>query len=340
MSAYPVGPVPNNLSSIYTQPYMIRNSGSVPVYLGQDSSLSPGTRSITLDPGAALMWSGETELWAVTDAGTTSEVELLFTGSGSFIPGPSTVSVSARVEQIYNKPVQPITNLTTVLWDSAALGVDLSSYASLVIAFNDPTLMTGLDTSRLIQIQVIQYDSAGFQVWVEAPTFYGSGLMNYTTQIRGASIQVTALYVGGANTGNISVRISGSQIDQGHKYYQVPALSGTYINCTAASGSTSLPTSKWADVVINMAANVTALVYIPSVSGMAYFQFFGGNQASESMQVNLPGTSIFILPIPVLTPTARTYLPPSMIPFPESPVIWQVGNSAAAQSARMLISWE
>lgn len=337
MTAYPVTAVANNLSGIYSQPYMIRNSGSNPVYLGQDSSLSPSTRSITLDAGAALMWSGETELWAVTDPGVTSEVELLFTGTGSFIPGPSTVSVSARVEQIYSKPIQAITNLTSVIYDSS--GLDISEYASIVIALNTPGLMSGVDTSRLIQVQVIQYDSAGNQVWIEAPMFYGSGLLNYTTQVRGASFQITATYVGGATTGNISVQISGSQIDQGHKYYQQPGSSGLFVNCTDG-GSQPKPTSKIVDMQANVAASANALVYLPTIAGIAYIQYHNGTTANQRQQMNGPGSIGYSLSTPLLTATAADYIPPSMIPTPEVPLVWNIFNGSAAGTARVLISWE
>lgn len=104
MPVYPVTDSAKFISGTFIRPYIVKNSGDETVYLGQDSSLTVATRAFSLPVGSTLNWSGDTELYAVTDAGVTSEIELLFTGENSFTPGPSTVQ---------NRSITDVTTLAT-----------------------------------------------------------------------------------------------------------------------------------------------------------------------------------------------------------------------------------
>lgn len=142
MPAYPVdGTRPNQLSGIYSDPYVIRNDGVFDVYLGQDSSLTPGTRELTLTPGSTTTWNGQTELWALCNRGEAVEVELIFTADMSFSPGPKIVDVQSIIGTVtVDGIVQTKQVATATLLDSATTNVPSGSGALQV--FSQP--ITGL----------------------------------------------------------------------------------------------------------------------------------------------------------------------------------------------------
>lgn len=93
----PVRPVTDRAtwqSGTFTRAYIVKNSGDTTVYLGQDSSLTVATRAFSLPSGSTLNWAGDTELWAVTDAGAQGELEVLYDASSAFTPGPDKVTAT------------------------------------------------------------------------------------------------------------------------------------------------------------------------------------------------------------------------------------------------------
>lgn len=101
MSVRQVTANPVQVSGVFSDPYVVRNSGTVPVYIGTDSSLSVATRSSTVDPGGTVTWeSNGMSLWAVTDPGLTGELEMIYNSKFASTPGPSTVNIGNKVNVI------------------------------------------------------------------------------------------------------------------------------------------------------------------------------------------------------------------------------------------------
>lgn len=79
------------LSSLYSNPYQVRNSGQKTVYLGADTSVSPNHYDWSLQPGDTLGFSAQTNLYLVCAPGETSTLEQQYGANGNFTPAPSTV---------------------------------------------------------------------------------------------------------------------------------------------------------------------------------------------------------------------------------------------------------
>lgn len=123
------------ISGIYSQPFIVRNDGKETVYLGQDSSLTVGSRSFTLAPGSSLNWGAGTELWAITDPGKSSRLEWMYDSNTSFTPGPSSVSINSLLTELasyeYSVPDTAVAFFSTI-----TPLIDVSGYSSLYIDVN------------------------------------------------------------------------------------------------------------------------------------------------------------------------------------------------------------
>jgi len=138
MSVVPVDSSATFVSGTFTRPYLVKNSGKETIYLGQDSSLSVIARAFSLPAGSTLNWSGETELWAITDTGLASELEILYTGENSFTPAPGTV-----ISRLANAPtllgtfteIRPVgAGSTARLYPAAGEPlIDVSAFSSIFI---------------------------------------------------------------------------------------------------------------------------------------------------------------------------------------------------------------
>lgn len=135
MPVFPVAPSPNKISGIFTRPYLVKNGGVKTVYLGQDSSLTVGTQSISLPAGGSLNWSGETELWACTAPGETSNLEILYTGDSAFVPGPSQVDATITDPVTINGPSRELANGVANL-------IPVSNASPGYQGTNQPTIVT------------------------------------------------------------------------------------------------------------------------------------------------------------------------------------------------------
>lgn len=129
MSVFLVTQNANKVSGIFTRPYLVRNGGDKTVYLGQDSSLSPGNQSISMPPGSTLNWSGDTDLWACTDIGESSNLEVLYTGDSAFTPGPTDVNATINpiLDNLFYISVTPTDFSYQSPW------VDVRDYQTLVV---------------------------------------------------------------------------------------------------------------------------------------------------------------------------------------------------------------
>lgn len=91
----PVSNIPTKISGTFSSDYQIVNVGTATIYLGQGSSVSTINYGVPLTPGGALQWSGDSELWAVTEPGSTGSLSILYSASSIFTPGPSRVTTEA-----------------------------------------------------------------------------------------------------------------------------------------------------------------------------------------------------------------------------------------------------
>lgn len=181
MPVYGINDSPKFISGTYTRPYIVKNSGDNPVYLGQDSSLTVPTRAFSLPAGSTLNWSGDTELWAVTDGGLTGELELLFTGENSFTPGPSNLKLSSAITLLDTISLPYIGGASSV--SKLGLPVEVSDYSSIILIVSNSTSSAtdgALASTNYITLTATMYDlSAVLGQDVEAQWLLASS--NFTT---------------------------------------------------------------------------------------------------------------------------------------------------------------
>jgi len=129
VSVFTVTESPNFVSGVYSRPYLVRNAGTVAVYLGQDASLAVGAHSISMPPGSTLNWSGETQLWACTAPGETSTLEVLYTGDSAFTPGPTTVNanITPVSDNLFYQSLNPSAFVYQSPW------IDVLDYQTMIL---------------------------------------------------------------------------------------------------------------------------------------------------------------------------------------------------------------
>lgn len=115
---------PAFVSGIYTRPYTVRNAGSKDVYLGQDSSLTVGTRSITLTRGATMQWSGDTELWAICAPGEETSIEYIYEGASSVTDGANVTEIDGPVSIDGPVTVEGIVGIDGAVTVTGNVGID------------------------------------------------------------------------------------------------------------------------------------------------------------------------------------------------------------------------
>lgn len=167
-------------SGVFSRPYLVRNSGATTVYFGQDSSLTPATRAVSLPPGSSLNWQGSTELWAVCATGQTGELEIMQDANSAFTPGPSTVNIAGTVpvsgsvdtsgsnvnvsgSVTTNLPVVTLLNVSSITYAAGAVYksfnngnlLDVSPYQTLriVVSSNNIGPLTSIEYGYRIAIQ-------------------------------------------------------------------------------------------------------------------------------------------------------------------------------------------
>ncbi len=221
------GAQPKFIAGVYSNPFLVRNSGEATVYLGQDSSLSVIARAITLGPGASLNWQGKTELWAITDAGETGELEWLYDADTTITPGPDVVTTRLVYETLYQNlttPIQP--SVVNTLIDS----VDVDAYQSLMVSITAPAAITC--STPTFTLRVRQYSAAGLIVHTAEPRF--SGLGNFTVPLIGSLVTVSVYGDSSFISTNREITISATNALLGRSYYHNPGSIG---QVTGASGA-------------------------------------------------------------------------------------------------------
>jgi len=169
MPVYPVTEVAKFITGTNVQAYIVKNSGSETVYLGQDSSLTVETRAFSITPGGVLQWPGDsTEIWAVTEAGKVSELELLYNSQATYIPGPDSVSVKPVLDNLFYVSVTPSDKIYQSGW------VEVLPYQTLVI-----------ETVALAQGGAIYNGESDIRIRVEWSTT-ASVVTSYESEIFGA----------------------------------------------------------------------------------------------------------------------------------------------------------
>lgn len=198
MSVAPVTSSPSFIAGVFSRPFTIRNSGTNPVYLGQDSSLSPFSRAMTLPRGATMQWAGTSELWACTDTGLTSELEWLYNSSSSITDGATVidgpVTIAGAVEVMGTVALSggsvalsgPVSIAGGVKVDGSTINV-----ANAVRLANLPVLLSSTPffidgTNKATQINIPKVDVSAYAsvivAWVFTPATPGTlalDVLNY-----------------------------------------------------------------------------------------------------------------------------------------------------------------
>lgn len=319
MPVYPVGPRAAFVSSVYSQKYIVKNTDPQnTVYLGQASDLTIPTRAFSLPPGSTLNWSGETELWAMTDPGKTAEIELLYTGENSFSPGPSVVSLK---------------NTAAVLVDNTAgITVGNGTYpiyagstgdASTISVRVDATLSaTPFITSAIAQLQVAWLADDGVTIvsydWCY---FWSGGLLDWKIPVRGSYMTIQLTVAGGIQTSLPNVFAHSALL--GRLYYQEPPKGiQPSAACTLVAQPTAL-SNQYGFVLTKTAAN-SVNIPIASYAGDANMYWETGGVAGPHQGVigtfpTTAGLNNSGIAIARRIDTANTTYEPTPVIFPERP---------------------
>jgi hypothetical protein len=285
---------------------------------------------MTLPPGAALMWAGTSELWAVTDAGESAIVELLFTGSGSFVPGPSSVSINKRVSSLYNGVVTPASQNTTV-FDSSALGIDLSPYSSIQVYlqvnenFSSPSTFLGKVSTKFL------YDNPLYGNYKDY-YFHWTGGISITADVTSNNLQVI-LSLQSLVPATYTVQVTGyseRQTPSTHMYPITIPDNPYYTNLTV--NSSTLDPQGFAGFDFQLTATGLAVAYLPSTSGPNYAFFDTPGSGTWTLQyfknAALPSARI----VNYVSTTTLTTVPPTPIFLREYPIVL-LNNGSAGQRA-------
>ncbi|QOI67171.1 hypothetical protein SEA_MUFFINTHECAT_27 [Microbacterium phage MuffinTheCat] len=257
---------PNLLSGVYAQPYLIRNAGSVDVLLGQDSSLAPGSQSLTLSPGSTFQWSGESELWAMTVTGTSS-LETMQTAGSVFTPAPANVNLNpgatVGLDPSSTVGLNPGSSVGLTPGTSVDTNIPAVPYPVIDVTLSasnttyrpvDTLAVSGLSsmTFSIQNVNVGSYnpDDLGYRiqfVWevivsgvrtvVARRTYFNStyGLVNITTPVYGTHLTVEVTTFGvGPFPGASKVQVCGFRTPlaetYSHQWRVLNAKSGTWQN--------------------------------------------------------------------------------------------------------------
>lgn len=134
MPTYTVQSSALQLSTLYSKPYQIRNSGDATIYLGKDTTVSSGQYDWSLSPGDTLGFGAETFLYVICAPGESSTLEQQYGALGNFTPGPS--NVLARLSNDLTLLATETLVITSAVSNSLVdfYDIDVSQYASILVS--------------------------------------------------------------------------------------------------------------------------------------------------------------------------------------------------------------
>lgn len=302
MTVFQLSTSPTQLQSGYAGGFLVHNNGTNPAYLGLDSSVSHGTQSITLVPGASLTWNGE--LWGVCDNGLPTTLETALQGQGHSAPGPSSVVASlsgpVAIDQANNGvsvpggigvngnvatlPSNKLTLLSTqtLAYNAAAgtyqtlnagpPGLDVSAYASVLIIFSVPTALgaatpaTHLDITLTQVVPDVSYSTADQEFASFLPNANVTQIGSVQVPLVGGQVllQMVLTKLASAAGGNVTAQIYGS-----HEI--IPTT--RYLSWAGATG-----TGMGDNVISNVSAATDTIV--SSANGAAELEVLAGTGSS------------------------------------------------------------
>lgn len=276
-----IGERPSFVAGVYTRPFLIKNSGNATVYLGQDSSLTVASRAFSIAPGGTLNWEGKTELWAITDKGSTSEMEVLYTGNTSSTPGPSIVG-SRNVW----KSVVDVTGVTVPVLELLSYAVaDVTNYSTLQVNIRGEYLNGATPNMDYPIVVAIQWYGGPKEEFLLSRR----GTVQIRTSVKGYGVRIdifnswpsvssswTADYI----TASLSTAVLTDYYS--HAYIYTPSSIDQTEGVAAASITASLP-RKVSKFELTLNANSTGYWYLPHFAGEASLLMLG--TASRSVRL-------------------------------------------------------
>lgn len=268
----PVSFPPLRIAGADDKRFQVINVGDNTVYLGQNSSVSENVYGIPLSAGSSIYWEGDSELWGVCKQGERSSLSILYTASGFFTPGPSTVnSLPGAVPEIIDEINLPFGTSPVFGNFAATASYDISQYTSVIIEYSctgDGSSYSTGTTSGSVSISAIM-KLGGFQTnsvsayWYLIPTGFPAVLPDIAKSSRlivpvsGDTLELLYLFTKSASPsgGDIKIRILGS-----HTFYETPVY---YNQSHVLAGDDKLA------VLTRDIALGSTQVWINSVSGAA-----------------------------------------------------------------------
>lgn len=346
MSVFIVTPTPNLVSGPYSRPYLVRNAGTAVVYLGQDSSLAVGAHAISMPGGSTLNWSGDTQLWAMTAAGESSTLEILYTGDSAFTPGPTNVNATIVpvVDNLFYQSVDPAAFSYQSPW------VDVLDYQTMVVEVS--ALVAGgsvYNGESDIRVTVEWSTTASVVTSYESEVFgaAGSGFTNYRFPVVARFVRFTITRKNPViQLQVINFKVNGLNYVLPSRYMCVPERSSydlsqfgalnqpAYADDYIRSGSLNLTGT--------MAATRNAFAPIPHVAGPVNFgwgRIVQVGAGSGTMQFGiLDGTQIsFAFRGATIAAGALEFLGVTTF-LPKWPVALQVQTSGAATLSSFILN--
>lgn len=267
------GERPSFVAGVYTRPFLIKNSGNATVYLGQDSSLTVASRAFSIAPGGTLNWEGKTELWAIADKGSVSEMEVLYTGNTSSTPGPSIVgsrNVWKRVVDVSTTVVPPLGYLDYTV-------DDVTNYSTLQINIRGEYI-DGNTPNMNYPVRVIIQWYGGPQ---EEYLMSRRGTIQIRTSVKGYGLAITvANNASGVNVPWTADYITASLTTAvlpdyfSHEYIKTNTSLQQTEGIAGAAIVASLP-RKLVKFQFDVAANATGYWYLPHFAGVASLLMLG-----------------------------------------------------------------
>lgn len=301
MPNFPVGERPGQISQTGTQEALIRNTGTSSVFLDKQSSVNPLAYGLELQPLDSVNWPTGDDLWAVTAAGTTSSLSVLYGASGVSLGAVSAV-VTGDVTATITGPVDAnILGTVAVDVQNAVINADVTGN---IIVDSGTVNVGGILTPVAIEGggQVLLNQTAtvaaggvtniNVPVPVNGRTYYAFKVQLQINNAQHATIDRILSYTDSFNNFTTMVRGSLTTLSIGIPYiheFTVPAQENTLsIQLRNSSGAlTTDYTIRVSGVNVGQPTPTTNLGYLLS--------------AAETLQVTPP----------TVAPTLNIWLPPS-----------------------------
>lgn len=296
MPVFTVTSVPFKISDRASQPYLIHNTGDNTIYLGTDSSVSPGFRGYTLVPSATLHWGTTGELWAVTDQGFTSELEWLYDGNSPAVPGPSSVATVNSVSTGYNSnlPVIPIAG-SVALFDGP-----VTSFAGFTLVYNAAN-PAAIANNLEIAVNFEWYFPGTSAIAADWYRSSSTGVMTIQGPVRGANLRVTLYNYTGAALSGIPVALIFSTTAYPAYYSHIFAPLNRVINGAIVASNTDVHPGGYEQVEFITNAGAQCVYMLSHVAGYMRYTLLANKNVSGIISV-LPSYQVATLDISLSTP--------------------------------------